>query len=203
MKKDARNGMSAVRGVKPDLTSVATLLLVLGTAAAALAADPPPTPASAPQHVTVPSLPGEANKSGTVRPSGSLQTDADGNLVTSKQDVAPAPAPAKPAAPAQPAAGAKGKPAAAVPPSPAGPAPSGPAVTTGVNTASIRGTVKSYEAGKSLTMTVRGTGKDVTYTLKSGATVPPGLKAGDPVRIRVLTAEKGKVADRVELFQKP
>jgi hypothetical protein len=76
-------------------------------------------------------------------------------------------------------------------------------VATGVNVAHIRGIVKAYVAGKSLTMTVRGTGKDVTYTLKNGAAVPAGLKSGDAVRIRVLVAEMGKVADGVEILAKP
>jgi hypothetical protein len=76
-------------------------------------------------------------------------------------------------------------------------------VATGQNVARIRGVVKTYEAGKSLTMTVRGTGRNVTYRLKAGATVPTGLKAGDAVRIRVLTAEKGNVADVVEILSKP
>ena len=72
-------------------------------------------------------------------------------------------------------------------------------VVTGANVLNIRGTVKAIEPGKSVTVTVRGTGSDVTYTLKEGASVPRGLKAGDSVRVRVLAAEKGKVADKVEI----
>ena len=168
--------------------------------------NPPPTaPPAAQQHVTVPSLPGERNREGTVRPTGELKTDAYGNL---NQPIGP-PAAAAPAgsarAPVRNGAGARpNAPAAApAPVGTAGPAPSAPAVATGQNTARIRGVVTSWEPGTSLTMTVRGTGKDVVYTPKTGATVPEGLKPGDPIRIRVLIAEKGNVFDRVEILPKP
>ncbi len=192
-------------GVRP----LAFLCLVAGLpglGGAALAGEPPPTPmptlAVAPQHVTAPSLPGEPNREGVVRPSGELKTDDYGNLV---QPVGVPPVSTSPASPGKPPAAARTKAPAAgpVPANTAGPAPLGPGVATGPNVAHLRGVVKAYEAGKSLTMTVRGTGRDVTYTLKAGATVPAGLKAGDAVRIRVLAAEKGKVVDGVEILPKP
>jgi hypothetical protein len=187
------------------LIPLTLLILMSGISGSALRAeDPPPTPQAAPQHVTVPSLPGEPNREGVVKPGGGLKTDQYGNLT---QSIGPPPAstaPTTPGAAARPS-GRTASPSgsATVPAATAGPAPSGPAVATGANVAHIRGVVKDYAAGKSLTITVRGTGKDVTYTLKAGATVPAGLKAGDPVRIRVLIAEKGKVADVVEVLSKP
>ena len=171
----------------------------------ALAQDaPPPTPmptmAVAPQHVTVPSLPGEPNREGVVRPSGTLKTDAYGNLA---QPVGGPPV----ASPTASVGKSRPKPIASsggpVPLSSPGPAPSGPATVTGPNVAHMRGVVKAYEAGKSLTMTVRGTGRDVIYNLKAGAKVPSSLKPGDAVRIRVLTAEKGNVVNGVEILPKP
>ena len=187
--------------------AVLTLLSGLGAfgGASALAQNvPPPTPmptmAVAPQHVTAPSLPGEPNREGVVRPSGTLKTDDYGNLV---QPVGVPPV----AGPTASAGKARPKPMApaAGPVSPDSPglAPAGPAVATGPNVARIRGVVKAYEAGKSLTMTVRGTGRDVTYMLKAGTTVPSSLKPGDPVRIRVLTAENGNVVNGVEILPKP
>jgi hypothetical protein len=161
-----------------------------------------PTIKAAQQHVTAPSLPGDKNREGVVQPGGGLKTDEYGNLTQSIGGASTAPTPGSATKPPS-AAGPKAPAAGPVPANSAGPAPVGPAVATGANVAHIRGVVKAYEAGKSLTMTVRGTGKDVTYTLKTGATVPPGLKAGDAVRIRVLVAEKGKVADGVEVLSKP
>lgn len=189
-----------------------TLLAGLALAAAPAAiAQAPAAPTAPPQHVTVPSLPGQPNQQGTVTPSGALPTDSEGYAITNRLDASgqlpsgtpaagPAPAGAAPQGPKP-----KGNEAATTNPNtaaaniPVGPAPTGPAVATGANIVHIRGTVKAIDAGKTLTMTVRGTGRDVTYTLKSGASVPPGLKAGDSVRVRVQAAEKGKIVDRVEI----
>ena len=163
---------------------------------------PMPTTAAASQHVTAPSLPGQPNREGVVQPGGGLRTDEYGNVTQPIGGASTAPTPANPGRPpvaVKPRAAAAGPVAVGT----AGPAPTGPGVETGPNVAHIRGVVKAYEAGKSLTMTVRGTGRDVTYRLKAGATVPPGLKPGDAVRIRALAAEKGKVIDGVEVLPKP
>lgn len=189
--------------------AASTLLLAVLVLAAAPAANgqAPVVPTAPPQHVTVPSLPGQPNREATVTPSGALATDSEGYAVTNRLDASgqlptgtPPPAGAAPQGTAA-SRKAKGAPASVqpVPNVPAGPAPTGPAVVTGANVANIRGTVKAIDPGKTLTMTVRGSGRDVTYTLKSGASVPPGLKAGDSVRVRVQTAEKGKIVDRVEV----
>lgn len=206
MSKPSLLRLPALLGPALAASPLAASLLAVSFIAPAPATAQAPTPAAqapaAQQHVTVPSLPGERNREGTVKPSGELKTDAYGNLT---QPIGPATT-AVPAGSSRPPSKKSASPAGTAAPIPvgtAGPAPSSPAVATGQNTARIRGVVKTWEPGKSLTMTVRGTGKDVVYTPKAGAAVPEGLKAGDPIRIRVLTAEKGNVFDRVELLPKP
>jgi hypothetical protein len=191
-------------------------ILVLFFPAACLAGDEvPPTPAatpqSAPQHVTAPSLPGQPNKEGTVRPDGGMPMDSEGYAVTKRYDpsatpqAAPKPG-AKPgaapaAAPASGAASPAGPAAAAS--IPVGPAPTGPAVATGANYVTVRGSLVAVEAGKSVTIKLQKTGTENTYTLKEGAKVAADLKPGQLVRVRILAAEKGKVADRVEAVPPP
>lgn len=166
----------------------------------------PPTPAakpeSAPQHVTAPSLPGQPNKQGTVKPEGGMPMDSEGYAVTKRYDPgAPASKPAKgpPASSAAAPARAPTAAPAAAPAIPVGPAPSGKAVATGANTLTVRGTVVSLAPGKSVTIRLQRTGTENTYTLAPGATVGEGVKPGREVRVRVLAAEKGKVADKVEV----
>lgn len=174
-----------------------------------LGAQEAPKPANTPvltpstMHVTVPGEVGKPAQQGWVKPGGEIKTDEYGNPIQNlgPPNLTPVPG-AQPAPPAKPKKAAPSTGAAAPAPSvsiPVGPAPSGPAVATGANIVNIRGVLKTFEPGKSLTMTVRGAGKDVTYTLAPNAQVPEGLKAGDPVRIRVQAAEKGKVVDRVQI----
>lgn len=179
-----------------------SLVLGAGAAGAEPPAAPTPNPQSAPQHVTAPSLPGEKNKEGTVRPDGGMPMDSEGYAVTKRYDPsAPpakaAPAPAGKAAPA-PASGASA--AAAAAEIPVGPAPSGKMAVTGENYINVRGTLVSVDPGKSVTIKLQRTGVANTYALAPGASVPDGLEAGKTVRVRVLAAQKGKVADRVELI---
>lgn len=191
------------------LLTTSSLLLA---AVPAPADPPPPTPmptaVSAPQHVTVPSLPGQPQKQGTVKLGGEVQTDGVGNVTNQPLSVdAPgstkqaAPSGSKGAAAKAPAQGSA--PAAAVPSIPVGPAPSGPATATGANYVSVKGTVTAFEAGKSITVKNQRTGKDVTYTLVPDAAVAAETKVGDTVKVRIRAAEKGKVADRVERVEKP
>jgi hypothetical protein len=177
--------------------------------AAGLAADEvPPTPAATPQsasqHVTAPSLPGQPNREGTVKPEGGLPTDSEGYAITKRYDPSATPPQAAPQAGAKPAPapGAPGAPSAAPPAAqaiPIGPAPTGKAMTTGANYVTVRGSLVALETGKSVTIKLQKTGKENTYTLAEGATVGADLKPGQVVRVRVLAAQKGKVADRVEL----
>lgn len=184
-----------------------TLLLVLAVGghrmrAAEPPATPPPTPESAPQHVTVPALPGQPNREGTVRPDGGLATDAEGNSVTRRMSVdagTPTPTPSAGARPAGAAPNASGTggttPARDVPPATSGKAPSSEA-----STLTIRAVVSSFEPEKSITVRVKvGSRRSVvTYALAPDAAVPAGLKPGESVRLRILVQGKSKVADRVE-----
>jgi hypothetical protein len=193
------------------LVSAAILSLVPGVAVRAGDEVPPTpaaTPASAPQHVTVPSLPGQPNKEGTVKPEGGMPMDSEGYAITKRYDPnAPAPKASTGAAPASttaPAAAPAGKAApAAAPGIPVGPAPAGKMVVTGANTITVRGSLVALEAGKSVTVKLQRTGKENTYTLAPGATIGQGVAPGQVVRVRVLAAEKGKVADRVEIAPPP
>lgn len=182
--------------------AVFSLVLGAGAAGAEPPATPTPNPQSAPQHVTAPSLPGEKNKEGTVRPDGGMPMDSEGYAVTKRYDPnaptakgSPAPAPAGKAAPAA------GKSAAAAAAEiPVGPAPTGKMAVTGENYVNVRGTLVSVDPGKSVTIRLERTGVENTYTLATGASVAGGLEPGRTVRVRVLAMQKGKVADRVELL---
>ena len=169
------------------------LLLSTVVAAAGTVAADQPAPTPPPQSVVVPSLPDEQNKQGTVKPSGALQTDADGNLKTSRSDPPP------PGGASSPGAGARqAAPAGSTAPLPVGPAPTSKGVTTGANYLQLRGFVQTVEAGKSITVKIQRTGATVTYTLAEKASVPKNLKQGELVRVRINALEKGRVADRVE-----
>src|SRR5512143_2008388 len=62
-----------------------SVLLAIGPAFADDKPAPPPaTPESAPLHVTVPSVPGQENRQGVVKPQSGLQTDSEGYAVTKR-----------------------------------------------------------------------------------------------------------------------
>lgn len=82
---------------------------------------------------------------------------------------------------------------------PIGPAPTGTGVATGANYLTVRGSVLALDPGKSVTIRRQTTGVRNTYALAPGATVGEGVSPGTLVRVRVLAAEKGKVADKVDL----
>ncbi|MBK8595441.1 MAG: hypothetical protein IPN83_07605 [Holophagales bacterium] len=184
--------------------SLGISFIVLGAAGAA-GAEPPPTPAakpeSAPQHVTAPSLPGQQNREGTVRPDGSLPMDSEGYAVTTTYDgTAPSKASPRPAPKGVTVVtgSAAGVPARG-PNVPIGPAPTGKGTTTGANYITVSGSVVALEPGKSVTIRLQRTGVENTYKLAPGATVGKGVSTGKLVRVRVLAAEKGKVADKVDV----
>jgi len=185
----------------------AAFFSLLVSAAGQAGAEPPATPAarpeSAPQHATAPSLPGQPNKEGVVKPQGGMPMDSEGYAITNRYDPNAAPAKSTAGAPPAPAGGPAAAPAgkaahAAAPNIPIGPAPTGKGAVTGANYLNIRGELIAIDAGKSVTIRTR-TGARNTYTLQPGATVAAGLEPGRTVRVRVLAAEKGKVADRVEI----
>ena len=76
-------------------------------------------------------------------------------------------------------------------------------MATGANYVTVRGTLVALEDGKSVTIKLQKTGTKNTYTLAPGATVGKGVAPGQLVRVRVLAAEKGKVADKVEVVPPP
>ena len=173
--------------------------LLIAFASAGAAADPPP-PTPPPQSVVIPSLPDQKNKEGTVKPSGSLATDEAGWVKNAPGTVDPKAGAAAGGAAGTSAAGPAAYPN--VPPPGPGPAPTGKAVVEAAYV-SVRGVVKSYETGVSVTI-VEGSGKERTVPLAPKAEVYEGLKAGDKVVLRVPLKKPGdgKAADRVEK-QKP
>lgn len=186
------------------------LLSVALVAASQASAEPPPTPAgkpeSAPQHVTAPSLPGQENRQGVVKPDGGMPMDSEGYAITKTYEPGAAAAKGTPKpAPkgAGTAAGAGTGTPAKVPNIPIGPAPTGKGMATGANYVTVRGSVVALEAGKSVTIRIQRTGTENTYTLAPGAAVAKGVAPGQLVRVRVLAAEKGKVADKVDLVPPP
>jgi hypothetical protein len=193
--------------------SIGFFSLVLGTVGTA-GAEPPPTPVakpeSAPQHVTAPSLPGQPNKQGVVKPDAGMPMDSEGYAITKRYEPGAAPANATPqpasnagSAGAGATAGAAASAPAKAPNIPIGPAPTGKGVATGTNYVTMRGTLVAIEDGKSVTIKLQKTGKENTYTLAQGATIGKGVSPGQLVRVRVLAAEKGKVADKVTVVPPP
>lgn len=177
-------------------SAVLLVLSAAGAAGAVSAQQPPPTPP--PQSVVVPSLPGEKNKETTVQPSGALKTDEAGWVKNGpgadpKAGAAGAGGAGRGTAPAGPGVGYPLPPAAG---------PTGPAVVAAANL-SIRGVVKAYEKGKSITV-LDANGRTKTVPLAEKAEVFEGLKAGDKVVLRVPLGAPadGKTADQVER-QKP
>lgn len=188
---------------------IALFCVLVGPAGPA-GADPPATPApkpeSAPQHVTAPSLPGQPNREGTVRPEGGMPMDSEGYAVTKRYD--PGAASGKPAPQSGSKAGGNASGAAAsgpatVPDIPVGPAPAGKGIATGANYFNLRGSVVALVPGRSVTIRTEKTGVENTYTLAPGAAVGKGVAPGQLVRVRVLLQEKGKVADKVDLVPPP
>jgi hypothetical protein len=163
---------------------------------------PAPTPAGAEQHVTVPSLPGQDNREGTVRPDNAMPTDSAGYVRSNPQSAdRPDAMTSPPAGTPQPGPGA---PAPRVSSRRASaPAPTkAPVITTKRSSApsymSVRGTVQSVKLGKSLTLKLHTTGKLLTYTIDDKADVPADLAKGQDVTVRVKVGVKGRVTDKVE-----
>ena len=180
-------------------------LVSFAVAAAGPVAAQQATPTPVEQRVVVPSLPDEKNKEGVVRPSDEVPTDEYGNILAAPGVVDPTAAKPTPAAaapskgaPAAPAPGAAPLPAAPAPP----PGPSGPADVKAAYL-TLRGTVKAYENGVSITI-VESKGVERTVKLAAKATVYDGLAAGDKVvlRIPLKRPADGKSTDRITK-QKP
>jgi hypothetical protein len=160
------------------------------------------TPTPVEQHVVAPSLPDQPNKEGVVRPSGSMPTDSEGYVRTNRGAVDPTATPPAPggAATKGSASGSGAAGTASVPAS--APAPSGKA-TVKAAYLSVRGTVKAYEKGASITI-VETDGHERVVKIAAKASVYEGLAAGDKVIVRFPLGKlaDGKTTDHVER-QKP
>jgi hypothetical protein len=177
--------------------AAALVLFALAAADAAFAQQPAPTPIS--EHVVVPSLPDQPNKEGVVRPTGAMQSDPGGYVRNDAVSVQPGATPG-PAAAGRPAAG----PGIGVPPAAAAPTagPHGKPVIR-AETLTIRGVVRAYEKGVSITI-AEANGRKRTVPLAEKASVYEGVAVGDRVVLRVPLKKPadGKHADRVQK-QKP
>jgi hypothetical protein len=183
------------------LTIPALVSFAVAAAGSAAAQEEKPTPVE--QHVVAPSLPDQPNKEGVVRPSGSMPTDSEGYVRTNRGAIDPtstSPAPGGPAAPGS----AAGSGAAGTAPAGRAPAPAPLGIAT-VKAAhlSVRGTVKAYEKGVSITV-VEADGRERTVKIAAKASVYEGLAARDKVIVRIPLGKPadGKTTDHVER-QKP
>lgn len=178
------------------MRNVGALLFAAAVAGAASAQQAVPTPP--PQSAVVPSLPDQKNKETTVRPSGTLATDAAGWVKNGpdktgegqKPPPNPADATERVPPPRSPGEGFSSPPPA--------PAPKGPPVVRAAYV-SVHGVVKAYRAGTSITV-VDASGRERTVPLTKNAGVYEGLMTGDKVVLRIPLEKpaNGKSADQVE-----
>jgi hypothetical protein len=187
--------------MKAALLALSSFAVVAAGSAAAQQTAPTPIE----QRVVAPSLPDQPNKEGVARPGGSMPTDSEGYVRTNRGPVDPAAEKATPGA-AAPSKDAPGAPASGPAPLPAGPTPPpGPSGPADVRAAylSVRGTVKAYEEGVSITV-VEASGRERTVKLAAKASVYDGLAAGDKVVLRIPLQKPadGKSTDRISR-QKP
>lgn len=186
------------------MRNAAAFFVAFTAAGAAAAQQQAPTPV--PQTVVAPSLPDQPNKEGKVTPGGAMKTDAGGYVDTTMGQIDPnapktaAPAPAKTGGTTATTAPGPG---IVVPPSPSPAAGAKGKTVVGAASLTVRGVVKSFEKGVSVTVT-EANGKDRTVPLAKGANVYEGLAAGDKVVVRIPLQKPadGSSADRVEK-QKP
>src|SRR5450759_1738487 len=177
-------------------------LVSFAVAAAGPAAAQQATPTPVEQHVVAPSLPDQPNKEGVVRPSGSMPTDSEGYVRTNRGAVDPtSTSPAPGGAAAKGGMTGSGAAGTASVPAPA-PDPHGKASVKAAHL-SVRGTVKAYEKGVSITI-VETDGHERTVKIAAKASVYEGLAAGDRVIVRIPLGKPadGKTTDHVER-QKP
>jgi hypothetical protein len=184
------------------MRSAAAFLLAFsaaGLAGAAPAQQPAPTPEA--QRVVVPSLPDQKNKEGVVQPTSSMATDSEGYVKNNPAAIDPKAGAAAGSGGARKDVAGPGVAGSFPVPRPA-PGPTGPAVVGAANL-SVRGVVKAYEKGVSVTV-LEPSGRERTVPLAEKATVFEGLKVGDKVVLRIPLGKPadGKSADKVEK-QKP
>jgi translation initiation factor IF-1 len=178
-------------------------LVSFAVAAAGWAAAQEPTPTPVEQHVVAPSLPDQPNKEGVVRPSGSMPTDSEGYVRTNRgvidptSTTSPAPSGTVGQATVTGPVAVEGAPVTvSAPPSP------GKSKVKAAHL-SVRGTVKAYEKGVSITV-VEADGRERAAKIAAKASVYEGLAVGDKVIVRIPVGKPadGKTTDHVER-QKP
>ena len=193
--------------MKVTIPALVCCAVAAGGSAAAQQATPTPagqqaTPTPVEQHVVAPSLPDQPNKEGVVRPSGSMPTDSEGYVRTNRGAIDPTST-----SPGPGGAAAKGTatgPAAAGTQVPAPtPVPHGKAIVKAAHL-SVRGTVKAYEKGGSITV-VEVDGRERTAKIAANATVYESLAVGDKVIVRIPLGKPadGKTTDHVERQKSP
>jgi hypothetical protein len=173
-------------------------LISFAVTAAGSAAGQQATPTPIEEHVVAPSLPDQPNKEGVVRPSGSMPTDSEGYVRTNRGAVDPtSTSPAPGGAAAKGSTSGSGAAGTASVPAPA-PAPPGKASVKAAYL-SVRGTVKAYEKGASITI-VETDGHERAVKIAPKASVYEGLAAGDKVIVRIPIGKlaDGKTTDHVE-----
>ena len=187
--------------MKSTFAAALALAAVVGVRATAQQV---PTPVE--QRVVAPSLPDQPNKEGVARPSGSMPTDSEGYVRTNRGPVDPSAGKPTPGAdgaskgePAAPVSGPAVLPAVPTPP----PGPSGPAEVKAAYL-SLRGTVKAYAKGESITI-VEKDGIERTVRLAAKVSVYEGLAVGDKVVLRVPLKKDadGMSTDRVSRQRPP
>lgn len=181
------------------MKNAAVLLLAAAAAGPAPAQQAAPTPP--PQSVVVPALPDQRNRETSIRPGGTLATDAAGHVKTGKTDGKAKPS-RNPAAATESVSPGRGAGAGLPPPAPA-PGPTGPAVVEAAYV-SVHGIVKAYRAGTSITV-VDTSGRERTVPLAENASVYEGLRTGDKVilRIPLENSASGKSVERIDKEKPP
>jgi translation initiation factor IF-1 len=177
-------------------------LVSFAVAAAGPAAAQQPTPTPIEQRVVAPSLPDQPNKEGVVRPSGSMPTDSEGYVRTNRGAIdptstSPSPGTATPGTATGSAAVSTAPVTASAPPS------RGKAIVKAAHL-SVRGTVKAYEEGVSITV-VEADGQERTAKIAAKASVYEGLAVGDKVIVRIPLGKPadGRMTDHVERQKLP
>jgi hypothetical protein len=157
---------------------------------------------AAEQHLTAPSAPGQANKEIVAQPDATLKQASCGRVLQGEPAQRPAHATTVRttgtwAAPSEGSGAGLYLP----PPPPSDSEPTGPALVESAYL-TLRGTLASFDKG--LVTIVDRNGRSRTVPLARGARVDGGLKAGDPVTLRVPLEDDpaNKAASRVER-QKP
>lgn len=168
------------------------------------AASPLPTPEAAEQHVTVPSLPGEPNKEGTVRAGGEIKTDGAGYPINNRQPVVPgasgsAPSPGANAAPGQATtSGPVPRNPNAKSPRGATPSSRNASATAASSTFMVKGKVKAYQPGASIRLALVKSGRFLSYSIAPDAVAPADLRLGEVVNVRIVNRGKARAVDLVE-----